>query len=336
MAAAQQVAPELGVVTACRSLGVPRATFYRRQKPPTMSAHLSPRQSPSRKLTPPERLAVLDVLHSPEFVDKAPAQVYATLLDRGIYLCSIRTMYRILADHQEVKERRRQRRHPKHAKPQLVATGPNQVWSWDITKLRGPVKGVWYYLYVILDIYSRSVVGWMVAETELAILAERLIAGTCDKQGIVPGQLTIHADRGTSMKSKPVALLMADLGVAKSHSRPRVSDDNPFSESQFKTLKHHPDFPERFGSMADARAFCCRFFDWYNSEHRHSGLGLLTPQMVHEGRTRQILDARQRVLLDAYRVFPERFVRKPPAPLAPPAEVWINRPSDQLLGEVTH
>jgi putative transposase len=338
MAAVQQGADTVGISDACRVLGVSRATLYRHmpvKAPPSPPEPPAPRPSPKRTLSEAQQHAVLGALHAPEFVDKAPRQVYATLLDRGHYLCSISTMYRLLAAHGEVKERRRQARHPKHVKPELVATGPNQVWSWDITKLRGPCKGVWYYLYVILDIYSRYVVGWMVAEGESAALAERLIEETCKKQGIEPGQLTIHADRGSSMKSKPVALLMVDLGVAKSHSRPRVSDDNPFSEAQFKTLKYHPAFPACFGSLADARQFCRTFFGWYNAEHRHSGLALLTPQMVHEGRAQQILQARQQVLLDAFRAHPERFVRKPPAPLQLPAAVWINRPGDRILEEVT-
>lgn len=338
MAAVQQGAEQVGISAACRVLGVSRATLYRhlppKAPPPSPPEPPAPRPSPKRKLSDAQQQAVLDVLHAPEFVDKAPRQVYAMLLDRGHYLCSISTMYRLLAAHGEVRERRRQARHPRHVKPELVATGPNQVWSWDITKLRGPSKGIWYYLYVILDIYSRYVVGWMVAEGESAALAERLIEETCQKQGIVPGQLTIHADRGSSMKSKPVAMLMVDLGVAKSHSRPRVSDDNPFSEAHFKTLKYHPAFPARFGSLADARQFCRNFFRWYNTEHRHSSLALLTPEVVHENRARQVLQARQQVLLDAFRAYPERFVRKPPAPQELPSEVWINRPSDQLLGEV--
>jgi putative transposase len=308
-------------------LGLSRATYYRRQQVPVQSDRKN-RSSP-RALSPAERQSVLDILHSERFVDQAPAQIYASLLDEGRYLCSIRTMYRILATRSEVRERRNQRRHPEYRKPELLATKPGQVWSWDITKLKGPVKGRFYNLYVILDVFSRYVVGWLVAERESAALAERLIKETCRKEGIVPGNLTLHADRGSSMTAKPVALLMADLGITKTHSRPRVSDDNPYSESQFKTLKYRPDFPQRFGSLEDARSYCQGFFRWYNTEHRHSGLALLTPQMVHEERSGQVLSARQRVLLDAYRAFPERFVRQPPKPQLLPEAVWINKPTLQ-------
>lgn len=338
MAAIQQIAVPGVIQPVCRALGISRATLYRRCAPSPPEApppQKAPRPAPARKLAEAERSSVLDVLHDARFVDKAPAQIYAALLDEGRYLCSIRTMYRILAENQEVKERRCQRRHPEYVKPMLLATAPNHVWSWDITKLRGP-KGVWYHLYVIMDIFSRCVVGWMVAEGESAALAEHLIEETWKKQGIVPGQLTIHADRGTSMTSKGVAQLMLDLCVAKSFSRPRVSDDNPYSEASFKTLKYHPTFPKQFGSLADTRQFCRTFFVWYNTEHRHSGIALLTPQMVHEGRTQQILQARQHVLMDAFRAHPERFVRRPPMPQAPAAEVWINRPDDRILLQVTH
>ena len=231
-----------------------------------------------------ERSEVLDILHADRFIDKAPREIYATLLDEKSYLCSVRTMYRILEKEGELKERRKQVSRPQYTKPEILAKAPNEAWSWDITKLKGPVKWTYYYLYVILDIYSRYVVGWMVAHRELAALARKLIAETCAKQMIQPDQLLIHADRGSSMTSKPVALLMADLGVTKSHSRPSVSNDNPYSESQFKTMKYRPEFPERFGSIQDARAFCQTFFPWYNTEHYHSGLGLLTPEDVHYGR----------------------------------------------------
>ena len=235
-------------------------------------------------------------------------------------------MYRILEATQEVRERRDQRRHPTYAAPQLLATAPNQLWSWDITKLLGPAKWTYFYLYVILDVFSRYVVGWMVAHRETAALAEKLIRDTCARQGIVRGQLTIHADRGSSMTSKPVALLLADLGVTKSHSRPYVSDDNPFSESQFKTMKYRPEFPERFGSMLDARAFCQAFVPWYNTEHHHSGIGLLTPYEVHHGLADQRIADRARVLAGAYAAYPDRFVGGRPHPPARPTEVWINPP----------
>jgi putative transposase len=259
-------------------------------------------------------------------VDKAPQQVYATLLDEGNYHCSIRTMYRILEASMEIRERRNQLTHPMYQKPELLATAPNQVWSWDITKLLGPAKWSYFYLYVILDIFSRYVVGWMIAPAESAALAEKLIKETCAKQNIERGQLTIHADRGSSMRSKPVALLLSDLGVTKTHSRPYTSDDNPFSESQFKTLKYRPDFPDRFGCIEDSRSFCQDFFLWYNTEHRHSGIGLLTPEVVHYGLAEQTQKARGEVLSAAYEAHPERFVRKRPVPPSVPVAVWINKP----------
>jgi putative transposase len=276
-----------------------------------------------------ERQALLDVLHSERFVDQAPAEVYATLLDAGSYLASISTMYRVLRAAGEVAERRRQAAHPPTVKPELVADAPNRVWSWDITKLAGPAKWTYYYLYVILDIYSRYAVGWMVAERESAALAERLLAATITKQHISRDQLAIHADRGSSMASKQVAQLLADLGVTKSHSRPHVSNDNPYSESQFKTLKYRPTFPDRFGSIQDARAFCQQFFGWYNLAHHHSGIGLLTPADVHYGRAEQVQAARAEVLTAAYAAHPQRFVRKPPEPPALPAVAWINQPDTQ-------
>jgi putative transposase len=284
------------------------------------------RPSPSRALDAQERQQVLDVLHSERFVDQAPQEVYAVLLDEGQYLCSLRTMYRLLDEQKEVKERRNQLRHPSYQKPELLATAPNQVWSWDITKLLGPVKWTYFYLYVILDIFSRYVVGWMVASRESALLAEKLIHETCQKQGIQPGQLLIHADRGASMKSKPVALLLSDLGVTKTHSRPHTRDDNPYSEAQFKTLKYRPDFPDRFGSLEDARAFCQDFFHWYNTEHHHSGIALMTPYAVHYGLAKEVFKGREKVLLAAYATHPERFVRKVPVPLPLPQAAWINQP----------
>jgi putative transposase len=273
---------------------------------------------------------VLDLLHQQRFVDKAPAEIYATLLDENRYLCSIRTMYRILHEAHEVRERRNQLRHPVYSKPQLVATGPNQVWSWDITKLLGPAKWTYFYLYVILDIFSRFVVGWMLAHRESAALAERLIRETVLKWTVSRDQLVVHSDRGPSMRSQTVAQLLATLGVTKSHSRPHVSDDNPFSEAQFKTLKYRPEFPKRFASFEHGLGLCRRFFPWYNFEHYHWGLGLLTPAMVHFGLADQVLTARQRVLEAAYAAHPERFVRKPPTPLPLPDTVWINPPAKLL------
>jgi putative transposase len=315
MEAALSLSREIGIKPACESLAIARSGFYREQaKKEAPSGEANKRPSPPRALSSAERQEVLDVLHSERFVDKAPHQVYATLLDEGEYYCSIRTMYRILEDHQEVKERRNQLSHPEYKKPELLATAPNQVWSWDITKLLGPAKWTYFYLYVILDIFSRYVAGWMLAPAESAVLAEKLIRETCAKQNIERGQLTIHADRGSSMKSKPVALLLADLGVTKTHSRPYTSDDNPYSESQFKTLKYRPDFPERFGCIEDARSFCQVFFPWYNKEHRHSGIGLLTPEAVHFGLAQAMQKARGEVLMAAYEAHPERFVKRPPVP----------------------
>jgi putative transposase len=280
-----------------------------------------------RGLTDGEKSTVLCCLHEERFQDCSPSHVYAALLDEGRYHCSIRTMYRLLDSGAESRERRNQRIHPAYAKPELLATGPNQLWSWDITKLRGPAKWTHYYLYVILDVFSRCVVGWMIAYRESAELARRLIEHSCRKQNIAPGQLAIHADRGTSMTSRSVAMLLADLGVIRTHSRPHVSDDNPYSEAQFKTLKYRPDFPDRFGSIEDARRFCQTFFPWYNNEHHHSGLGLLTPADVHYGRAAELISGRQRVLDAAFDLHPERFVRKPPVHPPLPAAVWINKPA---------
>jgi putative transposase len=315
--------PRLGVGRMCRALTVPRATYYRH-----LEAKAPPlRPTPARALTVAERRAVLDVLHEPRFVDLAPAEVYARLLDENRYLCSERTMYRVLAANAEVRERRDQLRHPAYKKPELLATAPNQVWSWDITKLLGPAKWTYFYLYVLLDIFSRYVVGWMVAHRESATLAKKLIEEACQRQGITPGQLAIHADRGPSMTSKTVAHLYADLGVTQSHSRPNVSNDNPFSEAQFKTLKYRPDFPDRFGSAQDTRAHCGPFFNWYNCEHRHGGIGLLTPHDVHYGLADQRVAYRARVLAAAHAAHPERFPAGVPTPPAAPTAVWINQPS---------
>lgn len=325
MLAATELAERIGeIAPACEALGVSRATLYRHRRQGTREARLRP--TSHRALGTCERERVLAVLHSKRFVDKAPAQVWATLLDEGVYYCSIRTMYRILAERREVRERRNQLRHPKYHKPELLAERPNEIWSWDITKLRGPITWTYFNLYVILDIYSRYVTGWMVAHQESAALAKRLISETCKKQGITADQLTVHADRGPSMRSKPVALLLADLGVTKSHSRPHVSNDNPYSEAQFKTMKYCPQFPDRFGSIQDSRCFCAGFFDYYNTEHRHSGIGLMTPETVHYGLAEQLTAARQETLLQAYIERPERFVRKPPKPPVLPHEAWINPP----------
>jgi len=318
-----ELGPRLAVRATCGALDVAPASYYRWRQPP---AEARPRSSP-RALTPPERQTVLAVLHEDRFVDVAPGEVVATLLDDQRYLCSERTMYRILAAHQEVRERRHQLRHPSYAAPELLATAPKQLWSWDITKLKGPATWVYYYLYVILDVFSRYVVGWMVAPRESATLAERLIAASCARQEIAPGQLTLHADRGSSMRSKTVALLLADLGVTKTHSRPYTSTDNPYSEALFKTAKYRPEIPERFGCLEHARQVFAPLFAWYNTEHRHSGLAMLTPQDVHDGLAAERLAQRAAVLAAAYGAHPERFPRGRPSPGCLPAAVWINKPA---------
>ena len=308
---------------ACDALGVPRSSFYRAQQPPPVR---QPRPKPERALNQQEQAHVLEVLNSERFQDAAPRQVYATLLDEGVYLCSWRTMYRILEEHHQVRERRNQLRHPEYVKPELLATEPNRLWSWDITRLKGPAQWTYYYLYTILDVFSRYTPGWLIATSESATLAQQLIEEACIKQGILPEQLTLHADRGSAMISKSVAHLLVDLGVTKTHSRPHVSNDNPYSESAFKTMKYRPDFPERFGSIQDARVWARDFFFWYNEEHHHTGLGLLTPATVHYGNAPLVTQQRQETLTHAYESRPERFVRgKPKAPECP-KEVWINKP----------
>ncbi len=327
MEAVEGLSPSVGVSVACRALGVARATLYRHRRRHDRRDRPRPRRpTPARALRGKERDTVLEVLHAPQFVDRSPAQAYATLLDDNTYLCSVRTMYRILEGAGEARERRRQLTHPRYVKPQLLATHPNEVWSWDITKLRGPRKWVNFHLYVILDIFSRYVVGWMVAERESATLAKKLIASSCRKQGIERGELTVHADRGPSMRSKCVAHLLADLGVTKTHTRPYTSTDNPYSESHFKTLKYCPEFPGRFGSCQDARVFGRMFFPWYNGEHRHSGIAYLTPEAVHYGDGARLIEKRRVVLGQAYELHPERFVRGRPSPQQLPDAVWINPP----------
>ncbi len=326
------LAGRLGVRAACDAVGAAQASYYRRHRAspaPARPARCRTRTGLSPAPCPPaERQVILDMLHSDRFTDLAPAEVWAILLDEGVYLGSQSTFYRLLRAASGTRDRRRQATHPAAVKPELAATGPNQVYSWDITKLHGPAKWTYYYLYVILDIYSRYITGWMLATCESAALAEKLIADTCAKQGIGRGQLTIHADRGSSMTSKPVAFLLADLGVTQSHSRPHVSNDNPFSEAQFKTMKYRPDFPGRFGSIEAARAHCQRFFGWYNHDHRHGGLGLHTPADVHHGHAHAVREHRALVLNAAYRAHPERFVSKPPEPPEIPASSWINPPQE--------
>ena len=311
-------------------LGRPRSSHYRRQQPPVLGPK-RPRPTPANALSEAERQHILSVLRSTEFCDVAPAQVWARLLDDGIYLCSIATMYRLLAIAGENRERRRQRTHPAKKRPELMATAPNEVWSWDITKLRGPTRGVYYELFVIIDIYSRYVVAWTVAAAETGELAREFIDTAIASQGIERHQLTLHADRGTSMTSKPVAQLLVDLGVARSHSRPHVSNDNPFSEAGFKTLKYCPAFPANFGSIHDARAFCEMFFAHYNHEHRHSGIGLHTPASVHYGTATEIRAERTRTLDAAYAANPDRFRHRRPTPPKLPTVAWINDPSREAL-----
>lgn len=331
MSAAIELAAEVGVAAACRALQLPRSALYRdraarRVCPLTPQITAPPARRPPLALSQLERQIVLDVLNSPRFANCAPAAIYAQLLDEGRYVASVRTMYRLLQSCAAVRERRNQLRHPEYTKPELLAVMPNQIWSWDITKLKGPVRGTCFHLYVILDIFSRYVVGWMVAERETAELAEQLIADSAAKESIAPGVLTLHADRGSSMRSKPVATLLADLGIAKSHSRPYVSDDNPYSEAQFKTLKYRPGFPERFGSLADARAHCAPFFSWYNQQHRHSGIAMMTPESVHTGRAAEVRKQRQATLQSAFERTPNRFKNRLPQPHRLPTAAWINPP----------
>jgi putative transposase len=352
MDAAIEMAPVAGTAPLCAALGLSRATYYRRRELAATSGEAAPGTSPTaeaveqqsasssppaevgparkkaspRALTDQERAAVVAVLNEDRFCNLAPPEVYATLLDEGKYLCSERTMYRILVANGQVRERRNLLRHPQYKAPELMATKPNQLWSWDITKLKTFVKSQYLHLYVILDVYSRYVVGWLVADRESGDTAKGLIDATCERQGITPGELTFHADNGSAMVAQPVAFLLASLGVTKSHSRPHVSDDNPFSEAQFKTLKYHPTFPERFASVEQARVFLRGFFDWYNNQHHHDSLGLLTPTDVHHGRVAERLAGRARVLDAAYAAHPERFVHRPPTPATPPETVWINPP----------
>jgi len=347
MGAVIELLPTTGVGFACQSMGVSRATFHRHHPVegpasagssqsaavvsmaafPDVDVEAHPRRRSFRGLSPAEEQSVLDCLHSERFQDCAPASIVATLLDEEIYHCSTRTMYRILEKHSETRERRAHRIHPSYAKPELVANGPNEVWSWDITKLRGPVKYSYFHLYVILDIYSRYVVGWTVQERESEDLARDFIEETILKYGIPPGQLLLHADRGKVMRSESVATLLENLTVSRTHSRPYVSNDNPYSESQFRTLKYRPEFPDRFGCCQDSRAFCHRFFAWYNQQHRHSGIGMLTPEMVHFGKAAEMIAKQQAVMDTAYQMHPERFVRNPPKRRLPPLQVWINPPT---------
>lgn len=312
----------------CNALNIPKASYYRLIKPKELTSLC--RKTSYRKLTGSEELVILETLNSERFCDMAPGEIYYTLLDEGIYLCSIRTMYRILQKN-KLNVQRRQKDKGNYEKPELLATKPNELWSWDITKLKGPAKWTYFYLYVIIDVFSRAVVGWMIAERESAKLAEVLIDESCLRQQIIKGQLTIHSDRGGPMKSKAVALLLSDLGVTKSHSRPYVSNDNPYSESAFKTFKYRPGFPESFGCIEDARAFCNEFFNWYNFEHKHSGIAMLTPFDLHSGNQKDIISKRQNILKSAFYSNPERFVKGVPKVKLPDINVWINKPNQSII-----
>jgi putative transposase len=341
MAAVNELTPALGAGAACRALGLWRGAPSRQRTrahratlmgPPVPR---TPRTRPPLALDAVENQALLDTLNSDRFVDTAPAAVHATLLDEGRYLGSVRTMYRLLAANGGCRERRNQLTHPAYTKPELLAIAPNQVWSWDITKLKGPAKWTCFHLYVILDIFSRHVVGWLIAERESADLAEQLIAETVARHAVERGMLTLHADRGASMRSKPVAALLVDLDIAKSHSRPHVSDDNPYSESQFKTMKYRPDFPARFGCIEDARAHCREFFPWYNNQHRHSGIGYMTPQSVHYGHAQALREARASTLNAAFLARPDRFKGRCPQPHPLPTAAWINPPPMEIVSQQT-
>lgn len=331
MTTVEQMSEVVTVRGACAALNVPPASYYRWKKPPVCES--VDRRRPPLALNEQEEQSVLSELHSERFMDLAPPEVHAILLEEGTYHCSLRTMYRVLDRNAEVRERRNQLRHPVAAKPELLATGPNQVWSWDITMLKGPQKWTYYYLYVILDIFSRYVVGWMIADRESATLAEQLIKASFEKQNVDPDQLTLHADNGPSMSSWTVAQLLARLSITKSHSRPYTSNDNPFSEAFFKTLKYRPDFPERFGTPEHALNFGRTLFPWYNQEHRHSGIGYLTPEVVHYGHASEVLQTRAAALRLAFEANPSRFKHRPPTLPAPPTEVWINPPPDRKLAQ---
>ena len=314
---------QIPVQELCLALDIPKASYYRiinpvvKQKDKERVSH--------RKLTEQEEDDILSTLNSERFCDQSPASIYYTLLDEGRYLCSISTMYRVLKKNRQSIQRR-QKNKGCYEKPELLAEKPNELWSWDITKLKGPAKWTYFYLYVILDVFSRAVVGWMIAERESSHLAEILMDETCKRENIEKDQLTIHSDRGAAMKSKAVALLLSDLGVTKTHSRPYVSNDNPYSESAFKTIKYRPEFPGQFGCIEDARLFCGVFFNWYNFEHKHSGIAMLSPSDLHSGNQDRIISNRQITAHKAYIQHPERFVKGVSIIKKPEMKVWINKP----------
>lgn len=333
VAAIQELSREMSVSDACNAMDFPRSTYYRlttftSSPSKKSSAEGGSTQGSSRGLGSVEREQIRQVLNSERFVDCTPYVIYATLLDEGTYLCSISTMYRILRENDEVRERRNQRKLPVYKKPELLATKPNMLWSWDISWLRGPVAGKYYFLYVIIDVFSRYIVAWTIAEVESADLAQKLIAFACQNQDIERGKLTLHSDRGPAMLSIPVAHLLEQMGVAKSHSRPYTSNDNPYSEAQFKTMKYRFDYPQRFDSIDHALTWARHFVQWYNFEHLHSGIGLIPPAALHFGHAQQIFEHRQLALDAAYLAHPERFINGKPQPPVIPTEVWINKPSD--------
>jgi putative transposase len=332
--AIEELAPSIGVSQACARFDFPRSSLYRRRHP--RIERQRSRSTPPRALSDDERATVRAVLNSERFADQSPYEVYATLLDEGVYHCSIRTMYRILDEAAEVQERRNQLRHPVYTKPELLATAPNQLWSWDITKLRGPATWQYFYLYVILDLFSRYVVGWLLADHESADLAEQLIAKSCHQQAIARDRLVLHSDRGAAMTAKSLAQLLTDLAIEQSYSRPYTPDDNPFSEAQFKTMKYRPDYPQRFDSRDHAHTWAKTFFPWYNHEHHHVALGLFTPAAVHFGHAAELLAQRQVTLSAAYAQHPERFVHGAPTPPALPTAVWINPPTHSVASDPTN
>jgi putative transposase len=316
MAMVREQRAEFGVQPMCAGLGLARASYYRVQRP-SCGVATQPTYPPA--LSVGERQDVLGVLNSEKFWDQAPGEVYATLLDQGRYLCSERTMHRILAADQQVRERRHQLRHPQYQTPELNASRLNEVWSRDSTKLLGPARWTYFHLYVILDIFSRYVVGCIMVYRESAQLGKKLIEQTIERQNLDPTTLTVHADRGPGITSKAMTFLLAERGVTKTHSRPYVSNDNPYSESQFKTMKYRPEFPERFGCYQDAQRFLSEFFPWYKNDHHHSGLGYLTPYDVHYGLANKRREQRAVVLQEAYERNPERFVRGLPQPALLPS-----------------
>lgn len=328
LAAVKELSPHLSIRRACELVGYSRATWHRRQRPASKKKPRCFKRANSLKLTPSERASFLAIAQSPEYIDRSPPQIFFSLLDVGCYICSVRTMFRLLAEEGQLRDRRNQLMRPRYQRPELLATGPNQLWSWDITKLRGPQKGTYYHLYVVIDVYSRYVVGWLIASRESEDLAASLLHETYAKQRIEAGELTVHADRGASMTSKTVVDLLEKLEVSRTHSRPGVSDDNPYSESQFKTAKYHPSYPDRFGSVEDARAWARQLFRWYNYEHYHSGICWLTPSTVHYGCGPSVLARRHQTMQSFYEASPQRFIRGAPRLYTLPTEVWINRPYD--------